>query len=457
MARARYNLAALDTGRAESGGLTEGERLVSRTLIANATIFDAAGTKPYTGDLLVEGNRIASVTPAGRTPRVHGDLVIEATGLFCMPGMTEGHAHLSFENVTATENLITPSPEAMVFTAARGAKALIDAGFTSAYGASEAKLRLGVAVRDEVNAGRIPGPRIRAGGLEISVVGAMGDESKEHNPRIGPSTLINGADEMRAAVRLHCREGIDNIKLDVSGDPFYPGTPANSTPMTYDEVKTAVDTAHAYGRKINAHTRSIEGSKYCVRAGVDGLFHCEFSDEELLDMMEEAKDRIFVVPTIDLFDALAGGRASAFGITPEIAGYMGIQALIEESVKTHTELRKRGVRHLIGGDYGFAWSPHGTQANDIAHFMKYYGYSAEDALVCATKYGGQAMRAEGDLGTLAAGQLADLILVNGDVLADVSILADQSRIAMVMKDGAVHSLSPALAAQAQTPALEAAE
>ncbi len=430
---------------------------MGRTLIANATIFDATGAKPFTGDLLVDGNTIASVSPAGKAPQQAADRVIDGTGLFCMPGMTEGHAHLSFENVTATENLITPTPEEMVFTTARGAKALIDAGFTSAYGASEAKLRLGVAVRDEVNAGRIPGPRIRAGGLELSVTGAMGDESKEHNPRIGPSTLINGPDEMRQAVRIHCREGIDNIKLDVSGDPFYPGTPSFTTPMTFEEVKAAADTAHAYGRKINAHTRSIEGSKYCIRAGVDGLFHCEHSDEELLDMMEEAKDRIFVVPTIDLFDAMAGGRASPFGITPEIAGYMGIQGLIEESIKTHTELRKRGVRHLIGGDYGFAWSPHGTQSNDIAHFMKYYGYSAADALICATRNGGQAMREQGDLGTLAAGQLADLILVNGDVLADVSILADPARIAMVMKDGAIHSLSPALEARAGSPALEAAE
>ncbi len=429
---------------------------MGRTLITNAKIFDATGTKPFTGDLFVDGNTIAAVTPGGGT-RPAADRVIDATGLFCMPGMTEGHAHLSFENVTATENLITPSPEEMVFTAARGAKALIDMGFTSAYGASEAKLRLGVAVRDEVNAGRIPGPRIRAGGLEISVTGAMGDESKEHNPRVGPSSLINGPDEMRAAVRLHCREGIDNIKIDVSGDPFYPGTPSTATPMTFEEVKAAADTAHAYGRKINAHTRSIDGSKYCIRAGVDGLFHCEHSDEELLDMMEEARDRIFVVPTIDLFHQMATGGASAWGISPEIAGFMGIPALIEESVRTHTALRKRGVRHLIGGDYGFAWSQHGQQARDLQYFIDYYGYSAEEALICATRNGGEAMMNGGGLGTLSAGKLADLILVDGDVLANTSILTDPARIAMVMKDGAIHSQSPALAATAGAPALETAE
>ena len=96
------------------------------------------------------------------------------------------------------------------------------------------------------------GPRIRAGGLEISVTGAMGDESREHNPRVGPSTIVDGVDEMRRAVRLHCREGVDNIKLDVSGDPFYPNTPGDTTPMSYEEVEMAVKTAHAFGRMVNA-------------------------------------------------------------------------------------------------------------------------------------------------------------------------------------------------------------
>ena len=413
---------------------------MARIVIANAYIFDATGAAPFAGHVVVEGNRIAAVQKGGTAPA--GDTEIDAGGKFLMPGMVEGHGHLSFENVTATENLITPSPEEQAFTAARGAKALLDAGFTSVYGASEAKLRLAVAVRNEVNAGRIPGPRIRAGGLEISVTGAMGDESKEHNPRVGPSSIVDGPEEMRRAVRLQCREGVDNIKLDVSGDPFYPSTPGNTTPMSFEEVKMAVDTAHAFGRKINAHTRSIEGSKICVKAGVDGLFHCEYSDEELLDLMEAAKDRIFVVPTIDLFDCMASGAAANWGITAEVAGWMGIPPLIEESVKTHTALRQRGVRHLIGGDYGFAWSQQGQQARDLQHFIKYYGYSPAEALICATRNGGQAMMGDDSLGTIEAGKLADMILVDGDVIADISILTDTARIAMIMKDGALHK-SPA--------------
>lgn len=411
---------------------------MKRILITGATIWSGSGGPGEIGDVLVEGNSIRAVSNApGQLPAAGCD-VIDGHGKFLMPGMTEGHAHLSFEGVTATEDLIRPIPEAQVFAAARGAKALLDAGFTSAYGASEAKLRLGVAVRDEVNAGRIPGPRIRAAGLEISVIGSIGDEGKEHNPRTGPSTIISGVDEMRRAVREHCREGVDNIKLDVSGDPFYPGTPGHTTPMAFEEIQVAAETAHAYGRKINAHTRSTEGSKRCVRAGIDALFHVEYSDEELLDMLEEAKDRLFVVPTVGLFAQIMKGEASSFGMSPEIAGYMNIPELVENSIRTHTALRKRGIRHLIGGDYGFGWSPQGTQARDLQFFVEYYGYSPAQALVCATRNGGLAMRAQGDLGLIAQGQLADMVLVDGNPLDDIAILADKDRLVMIMKDGQIH-------------------
>lgn len=412
---------------------------MSRIVISNATIFDATGAAPFTGDLAVAGNSIAAIGPVGSLGAGEADRVIDATGMFLMPGMVEGHAHLSFDNAAGTEQLISPSPEAQAFATARGARALIDAGFTSAYGASEAKLRLAVAVRDEVNAGRLPGPRIRAGSLEITVTGGMGDESREHNPRVGISCIVDGPEEMRRAVRLAAREGCDNIKIDVSGDPFYPGTPGHATPMAYDEVRMAVETAHAFGKKINAHARSAESVKHCVRAGVDGILHAEFSDEEMFDLLEEARDRVFVVPSIGLFHTMI--HEGEPWLPKGTAEAMGIPQLVEASVKTHSELRKRGIRHLIGGDYGLAWNRQGTNARDIRHFMQYYGYSASDALICATRNGGLAMRDQGDLGTLEVGKLADMVLIQGDVLANVDRITDPANIAMVMRDGAIHALS----------------
>ena len=415
------------------------------TLIRNASIWDGTGAHAFAGDLLIEGNRILSSLPGGAGAGVRADVEIDGTGKFLMPGMTEGHAHLSFDGVTCTENLITPPPEEHTLLTARVAKTLLDHGFTSAYGASAAKLRLDVAVRNEINAGRLPGPRVRAGSLEITVTGALGDESRLHNPRNGPSIVVDGAEEMRKAVRLCCREGCDNIKLDVSGDPFYPDTPAHATLMSLEEIRMAVQTAHSFGKKVNVHARSIASIRHSLVAGVDVIYHAEYTDEETLDMLEAAKDRIFVAPTISLFHTMLHDAAD-FGMPRAAAEAMGIPGLIEESVKTHTELRKRGIRHLIGGDYGFAWSMQGTNARDLRFFMDYYGYSAADALVCATRNGGLAMREEGDLGTLCPGMLADMLLVDGNPLEDVTILTDKRRLAMVMKDGEICSIWPALQA-----------
>lgn len=406
-------------------------------LIRGATIFDAISEAPFRGDLLVEGNRIAAVHADATQLAPAGCEIVEGNGLFLMPGMTEGHGHLSFDNITATEGLMLPPPEEQTLATARNARLLFDHGFTSIYGASEAKLRLAVAVRDEIEAGRMAGPRIRAGSLEISVTGAMGDEGRLHDPRQGPSIIVDGPEEMRKAVRLCCREGCDNIKLDVSGDPFYPGTPGDCTPMSYEEVRMAVKTAHAFRRMVNAHTRSIEGTKFCARAGVDMFYHVEYSDEETLDLLEAQKDRIFVAPTFGLLYTMLH-EASPWGITPEVARAMRIDELVDRASGTHSELRKRGIRHLIGGDYGIAWNPQGRNARDLKHFVDFFGYSPAGALICATRNGGLAMKADGSLGTLTPGALADMILVDGDPLADLSILTDAARIVLIMKDGVVH-------------------
>jgi imidazolonepropionase-like amidohydrolase len=411
---------------------------MNKIMIVGARIWDASGSTPFDGDVLIEGNRIRAVSRVPGQLSQAGCQVVDAKGMTLMPGLVEGHAHLSFEAVTSTEDLISPPPEEHTLLTARVAKVLLDHGFTSAYGASAAKLRLDVAVRNEIDAGRLPGPRIRAGSLEITVTGGLGDESKLHNPRTGASMVVDGPDEMRKTVRLFCREGCDNIKLDVSGDPFYPNTPAHSTPMSLEEIRMAVETAHSFGRKVNAHTRSIVSIQNCLRAGVDVLYHCEYTDEETLDMLEEAKDRIFVAPTVSLFHTMLY-EASPW-VTPEVARAMGIDVLLEASKKTHTELRKRGIRHLIGGDFGFAWSKQGTNARDLKFFVDYYGYTPAEALRCGTRNGGALMMMGSNekLGEVKEGHLADLLLVDGDPLSDVSILLNPDRLVVIMKDGQIY-------------------
>jgi imidazolonepropionase-like amidohydrolase len=411
---------------------------MSKTILAGARIWDGSGSQPFEGDVLVEGHSIRAVSRVPAHIAVSGCQVIDAKGMTLMPGLVEGHGHLSFESVTSIDDLILPPPEEQTLLTARVAKVMLEHGFTSVWGASEAKLRLGVAIRNEIDAGRLPGPRVRAGSIEISVTGAMGDEARIHDPRTGPAIIVDGPEAIRKAVRLCCREGCDNIKLDVSGDPFYPGAPGHSTPMALDEVQVAVQVAHSFGRRVNAHTRSIEGTQHCVKAGVDVLYHVEYSDTQTLDMLEEARDRLFVAPSISLFHTML--HEATPWITPETAKSMGIPGMIEASIKTHTELRKRGIRHLIGGDYGFAWSKNGTNARDLQFFVDYYGYTPAEALRCATQNGGQLMMLDRSdkLGEVREGFLADLLIVNGDPLRDLSVLTQADRLVMIMKNGEIY-------------------
>src|SRR5262249_8218668 len=250
------------------------------------------GAAAYRADVLVDGGKVKTIS---RTP---GQLSaadahkIDASGRTLMPGMVEGHSHLSFDNITSGQDLGLCPPEEQTLATARNAKILIDHGFTSCFSAGSAKLRLDIAVRNEINRGRLPGPRLRACSPELVVTGGLGDDNLAHYARLAPSMIVDGPVEMTKAVRLACREGVDNIKLDVSGAPFTPQSAAHETPMSFEEIKTAVDIAHGLDKKVVAHARSAESVKRCLRAGVDVLYHCELMDSESFDMLEAAKDKI---------------------------------------------------------------------------------------------------------------------------------------------------------------------
>jgi imidazolonepropionase-like amidohydrolase len=412
---------------------------MNKIMFAGAKIWDASGSAPFDGDVLVQDNRIAAVSRApGQLPQ-SGCQVVDGSGMTLMPGLVEGHMHLSFEAVTRSEDLTLVPPEEHTLLTARQAKLMLDHGFTSCHSGASAKLRLEIAVRNEVNAGRLPGPRIRAATPEITVSGGLGDENMLHYPRPSFALIADGVDEMTKLVRICCREGVDNVKLNVSGDPFLPGCPGEATPMSQREIDAAIEVAHAFGRTVNVHARSTEAIKRSLKGGADVLYHCEYADEEALDMLEAAKDRILVAPTVSLFHTMLF-EASPFGMTKEIARGMGMQRLLEWSQKTHTELRKRGIRHVIGGDYGFAWSRHGTNARDLGFFIQYFGYSPAEALKCATRNGGALMMIGRDekLGEIKEGYLADLLLVDGDPLTDVSLLLNPDRLAVIMKNGELY-------------------
>ena len=403
--------------------------------IKNAMIFDGTGAMPRPGEVIVRGNRIRTVADAGASLEAPGCEVIDGTGMTLMPGMVEGHAHPSFFGAKSNTEFGDLPVEEHLLATMRNAELLLDHGFTSLYSAACAKVRLDVVTRNEINAGRARGPRLRAASPELTVTAGLGDDSTLHQTRGSFGFVADGADAIRHATRICIREGVDNIKINISGDDFV-GAKGGQTVMSEAEVLAAVEVAHDFDRKIACHARASRSVKRALKCGVDVIYHCEQTDHEALDMLEAAKDRIFVGPAIGLIWNTIH-EAQEFGMTPEVVERLGMQRVIDMSCRTYAALRERGVRVVIGGDYGFAWTPQGTNARDLEHFVNLYGYSPAEALACATSVGGQMMNM-GDLGEVREGYLADLLLVDGDPTRDVRIMQDRSRIMMIMKDGAIH-------------------
>jgi imidazolonepropionase-like amidohydrolase len=354
-----------------------------------------------------------------------------------MPGLVEGHAHISFGGAVNDSDLGNIPPEEHVLLTMRNAKTLLDHGFTSAYSAATSKLRLDVVIRNEINAGRLPGPRMRAASPEITVTGGLGDERKAHMYYESFGMIADGKEEIVKAVRLCCREGVDNIKVNISGDDLSPAAHGGLTVMSEEEVQTAVNVARDFGKKVNCHARAAGAVKRAVRCGIDVIYHCESADEEAIDMLESVKDRIFVGPAIGIiYGTLYEGEQFGFHRDSELGRTM--QRVIDTTAAVYTELRKRGVRILIGGDYGFAQTPQGDNARDLKHFVDLLGFSPSEALQCGTRIGGQVMGLGHELGEVKEGYLADLLLVDGDPLKDLDLVVHEKNLHVIMKEGSLY-------------------
>ncbi|MEO7851444.1 MAG: amidohydrolase family protein, partial [Rubrivivax sp.] len=348
----------------------------------------------------------------------------------------EAHTHFSWNDAATLSGIQTMPLEEHVLWCAKVAKQYLQAGWTSCVGAACAKPRLDVVIRNAINAGQIPGPRYLAASQEITVPGALGDETLPHLPfpEFSFGVNVNGAEDMRKVVRMFLKYGVDSIKLNLSGDNFTPMSPAETNWMTDAEVATAMEEVRMRGKRGTAHARSAASVKQALRHGMDVIYHASFTDTESLDMLEAAKDRVFVAPGLAILYAMLH-ESEAWGITHAKAVDMGYQIEWDAAIESLSKMHKRGVRVLPGGDYGFAFTPHGQNARDLEFFVKYLGMTPMEAIRSATLYGGQIMMKGHELGTLKEGQLADVLLVDGDPLANLSILRHPKRLLAVMKDG----------------------
>jgi imidazolonepropionase-like amidohydrolase len=411
---------------------------MTRILFSNCRVWDGSGAPAYPADVLVDGDRIRTVATDRGQLDPAGAEIIDANGMTLMPGLVEGHSHITFINSARATDIGDTPPEEHTLIAARNARILLDHGFTSAYSAASAKLRIDVVIRNAIEAGELCGPRLRACGPEITVTGGLGDDRRAHQFRDSFAIFADGPTEVTKTARLCIREGVDSIKLNISGDDHTRTGALPRTVMSVEEIQAGVTVAHDFYRKVNAHCRAAEAVKRAVRCGVDVIYHCEHADEEALDLLESAKERVFVGPAIGLLHA-AVHEAPAGALHSGVRH--GLELGLAAAARAYPEMKKRGIRVVIGGDYGFAHTPHGENAHDIAHFVNHLGYSPQEALVCATRHGAALMGIEA--GQVREGFLADLLLVDGDPVADVNILRNKDRLVAILKGGETYKLDRA--------------
>lgn len=405
-------------------------------LVENGTLFDGTGGQVIpNGAVLIRDGKIAY---AGHREGLDltGNLpLVDAAGGTIMPGLIESHFHATYFNVAQLEDLDIKYPvEYVSLLASVNAQLLLECGYTSARSGG-CLFNCDVWLKQAIENDLVLGPRMASSGREICSLGGLMDWNPDFR-KIGMEGLvfcINGAEEARRAVRALVKDGVQWVKTYPTGDAASPDINDHHTLcMTLDEMEAVVKTAHNHGLKVTGHCRATEGIKNAIRAGYDTLEHGTFMDVEALDMVL-AKD-VPVVPGL-YFERASIERGRDFGLSQRVID--GHQETLDGGAESYRRLIAAGGRLGMGGDFGFAWNPHGDYAKELSFFVKYVGLSVMTVLVSATRTGAEILGLEGEIGTLEVGKLADILVVDGDVFEDITLLENRKRLIAVIQGGII--------------------
>ncbi len=418
----------------QAAAAAEGAPAPPTALHCGHLIDTAAGKTLGATTIVIEGARVRDVLAGTQTPA--GAREIDLSTQTCLPGLIDSHTHLTSE--TSRTAFVDQFHWNVADYAVRStvyARRTLLAGFTTVRNLGD-QANESVALRNAINAGLLPGPRIYTAGQAIGSTGGHADPTDGYRSDLagdpGPARgVINGVDDAVKAVRLHYKLGDDVIKIMPSGGVLDESSSGDNAQLTLEEIRAVVATAHDYGFTVAAHAHGAEAIRRAVVGGVDSIEHGTYMDAEDMKLMVE--HGTWYVPTIIAGDFVARQAKVPGYYPPQIAAKaLAIGPLI---LATAGRAYKAHVKIAFGTDA--AVYPHGQNAHEF-ELMVQAGMPPMYTIQAATVNAAQLLRHDKDLGTVAAGKLADVVAVPGDPIADISAM---TRVSFVMKDGVVYKLN----------------
>lgn len=402
-------------------------------LITGGTVVDGAGHEPEPDtDVLTTGDRIIAVGATAATKAPPGAVTIDAAGCTVMPGLIDSHCHITFGEPSSNDELFFHRDQSTaMLVAAFNVQKLLLAGVTGFLDA-DCVWNLGPALRDGIDAGLVEGPRMTSG--MNALLTAAGGTAGRLIPDGGTAAYANvmgDRDEMVRTTRQQVKYGADWIKIHVTGS--LPGKPGELTVWALDELRAVTETAAALDTPTIAHCRNAESTRLAAEAGVDLILHASYIDEPALEAVIDAGSA--VAPTFTFLANLADHGHAVGSMTTQVDLFRGE---IEATAKMLRRAHDEGVRLLCGSESGFSLTPYGHwHAREMEVFVDALGLTPVQAIQCATANGAFALKmAEGEIGVVAAGAAADLLVVDGDPTSDIRLLGDRSRFREVISRGA---------------------
>jgi imidazolonepropionase-like amidohydrolase len=408
---------------------------MTRIILNNGTFLVGADFRPVTGMMAITDGRITEVSEHVRPQAA--DEVIDLGRAFVMPGLIDAHCHLMYREVADPYDIeLRKSIAEATLDAVANAGELLRAGFTTVRDVGS-RGNIGVEIRKAITDGRIRGPRVLPAGQIISAPGGLGDLHPSHifEDRGYPYSLaiqVVGPHQARAVVRRQIKDGVDWIKVGLSGTGFNPLCPAERNGLSEEEFDAVMAEARQQGIPVAVHAESAASVLAAARHAADSIEHGIYIGDEALELM--VRNRVFLSPTLSMYRAFAT-RGSAMGIP---------QVIVDQHKRTHshhvTSVRKAyeaGVPIVAGGDAGLTHFPQGSCADEARSYVELIGMTPAEALRTLTVNTARLLGLAEMIGTIDPGKTADLLILDVDPLADVTVLSDAAKRRFVIQSGQV--------------------